>query len=48
MQVIKEPTRITDKSKTLVDLEFMNIKYCTGAGVLNYIVSDHMPAYIFL
>ena len=46
IQMIKEPTRYSARSHTTIDLAFTNIKYCTGAGVLNYNISDHKLIYI--
>ena len=42
-QKIDAPTRWSNKSKSTIDLIFTNMKYCTGAGVINYNISDHMP-----
>lgn len=30
----------------MIDLTFTNMKYCTGAGTINYNISDHKPIYI--
>ena len=45
-QMITLPTRIAKQKKSIIDLAFTNIKYCTGFGVLNYNISDHKPIYI--
>jgi hypothetical protein len=44
--MIKDPTRITKTSKTLIDLALTDIKYCTSSGILNYNISDHKPIFI--
>lgn len=45
-QVITTPTRITRYNKTIIDLAFTNMKYCTETGTLNYNISDHKPIYV--
>ena len=45
-QLIKTPTRITNKSKTLIDLIFTNVKSVKNSGVLSNIMSDHLPVFL--
>ena len=45
-QMITKATRYSDKAQTTIDLAFTNIKYCKGAGVINYNISDHKLIYI--
>ena len=45
-QMIQDPTRYSNKTQTMIDLAFTNIKFCTGAGVLNYNISDHKAIYV--
>ena len=47
-QLIKEPTRITDKSSTLIDLIFTNCPervVCSGVGHIS--ISDHSLVYVY-
>ena len=41
-QIVDEPTRITDKSITLIDLVFLNMQNVTNKGVIDCNFSDHM------
>ena len=47
-QVIRNPTRVTNKTSSLIDLIFTNIKpiLISETGVMNICISDHMPVYI--
>ena len=47
-QIIKSSTRVTNRSSSLIDLIFTNIRpaLINGAGVLNVAISDHMPVYV--
>ena len=45
-QLIKTPTRITNKSKTVIDLIFTNVKSVKNSGVLSNIMSDHLPVFL--
>ena len=45
-QYIKEPTRITSKSRTILDVIMTNMNFVKESGVLDIIISDHLPVYI--
>ena len=45
-QMISEPTRITVRSKSTIDLIWTNMAHVSNSGTLNRILSDHMPVYI--
>ena len=45
-QLIKDATRNTKKSKTLVDLVSTNSKYISAAGTLEHCFSDHQPVFV--
>ena len=46
-QLIKEPTRITHQSKTLIDHIFVSEDvHVSNSGVLSWFVSDHNPVYV--
>lgn len=45
-QIISSPTRITQKSSTLIDHIYTNSNLITHSGVLACNVSDHMPCFI--
>ena len=45
-QVIKETTRNTDKSKTLIDLILTNAKHIDASGTLDSFISDHQPIFV--
>ena len=45
-QLIKDPTRITPKTKTTIDLIWSNANNVQNSGVLDTILSDHMPVYM--
>ena len=46
-QIIKEPTRITSESKTLIDHIYVSDDVnVSNSGVLSWSVSDHNPVYI--
>ena len=46
---ILQPTRITEKSKTLIDNIFMNsLEYDTFSGNLTTLISDHLPQFLIL
>ena len=46
VQLIKDPTRVTIRSKTTIDLIWTNIGHVSESGVLETILSDHLPVYI--
>ena len=45
-QYIKNTTRNTDKSQSLIDLALSNSQYIDQAGTLDHFISDHQPIYI--
>ena len=45
-QVIKSHTRVSQKSKSLIDLIITDIEHCAAAGVINLHISDHQPVYL--
>lgn len=45
-QMIGKPTRITNRSNTLIDIILTNIKNVAYAGCVNYQISDHCPVYL--
>ena len=46
---ILQPTRITEKSKTLIDNISMNsLEYDTFSGNLTTLISDHLPQFLIL
>ena len=45
-QYIKNPTRITNKVKSTIDMIFSNMDYIAEVGVLNNQISDHQPIFI--
>ena len=45
-QHIKETTRNTDKSKTLIDLILSNANHISESGTLDTFISDHQPIFI--
>lgn len=45
-QQIKQPTRVTLRCSTLIDIILTNMKNIAYTGCLNYQVSDHCPVYI--
>ena len=45
-QVIRDTTRNTDKSKTLLDLIMTNAKHVNCSGTLNSFISDHQPIFV--
>ena len=45
-QYIKNTTRNTDKSKTLIDLAMSNSKSVNCSGTLEHFISDHQPIYL--
>ena len=45
-QYIKNPTRITNKVKSPIDLIFSNMDCIAEVGVLNNQISDHQPIFI--
>ena len=44
-QLIKKPRRITNTSKSLIDLIMTNSRYISKSGTLDHFVSDHQPIY---
>ena len=45
-QIIKDTTRNTDKSKTLIDLILTNTKDIAASGTLHTFISDHQPIFV--
>ena len=47
-KIIKSPTRVTNTSRSTIDLIFTNIGKVLlhGSGVINVSVSDHMPIFM--
>ena len=45
-QYIKNPTRITNRVKSTIDLIFSNMSYIAEVGVLTNQISDHQPIFI--
>ena len=45
-QYIKNPTRITYKIRSTIDLIFSNMNYIAEVGVLKNQISDHQPIFI--
>ena len=45
-QFIKNTTRNTDKSKSLLDIAFSNSKFVSLSGTLNHFISDHQPLFL--
>ena len=49
VQTIKDPTRVTTKSETIIDLIFTNCaQECPNNGVIEENLSDHYVTYIQL
>lgn len=45
-QQIKQPTRVTQRCSTLIDIILTNMKNIAYSGCLSYQISDHCPVYI--
>ena len=47
-QIIKKHTRVTNKSKSIIDLIFTNIRepHIENSGVIDIAIYDHMPVYL--
>ena len=45
-QIIRETTRNTDKTKTLLDLILTNADNIADSGTLDMFISDHQPVYV--
>lgn len=45
-QLISEPTRVTNRSKSCIDLIFTDIRSVSLSGVIEYSVSDHFPVFL--
>ena len=45
-QFIKNSTRNTDRSQTLIDIAFSNSKFVGKSGTLEHYISDHQPIYL--
>ena len=45
-QLITEPTRITQATRTLLDLIITNMNLVQESGVLDYVISDHLPVFV--
>ena len=46
VQLIRDPTRITARSKSTIDLIWTDITCVSESGVIGTILSDHMPVYM--
>lgn len=47
-QLIKDPTRITNKSVSLIDHLYTNSSHCSMSGTLNFNITDHLPVFCAL
>ena len=45
-QLIKEHTRVSGNSKSMIDLIITDIEHCMTSGVINLHISDHQPVYL--
>ena len=45
-QLIRESTRITNRSKSTIDLIFTNISHIKDSGAIDIAISDHRPVYL--
>ena len=45
-QLITNPTRITQTTRTLLDIIITNMNFVKESGVLDYVISDHLPVYV--
>ena len=45
-QLIKDPTRITNRCKSTIDLIWSNMEHISNSGVMDTILSDHLPVYV--
>ena len=45
VQLIKEPTRVTNRVKSMIDLMFIDMNHVTESGVIPYMIADHFPTY---
>ena len=45
-QTIKETSRNTDRTKTLLDLILTNADHITDSGTIDMFISDHQPVYV--
>lgn len=47
-QLVKVPTRITDKTSSMIDLCFTDLNHVSLAGVLDMNMSDHFPTVVLI
>ena len=45
-QLIETPTRITNRTVSIIDLIFTDMEYISSSGVLDYKISDHLPVFV--
>ena len=45
VQLIKEPTRVTNRVKSMIDLIFVNMNHVIATGVIPNMIADHFPTY---
>lgn len=45
-QLIKEPTRVTDKGHSVIDVVLTNMKNIYRSGCLDFMASDHNPVFV--
>ena len=45
-QLIQKPTRTNETSKSCIDLIFTNMEHIISAGVLDVLISDHLPTFL--
>ena len=45
-QLIQKPTRTSNTSKSCIDLIFTNMEYIISSGVLDILISDHLPTFL--
>ena len=45
-QLIKAHTRNAKSSASMIDLVFTNMDHCNNSGVLDLVLSDHLPVYV--
>ena len=44
-QLIETPTKITQATKTLLDIIITNMNFIKVSGVHDYVISDHLPVF---
>lgn len=45
-QMINEPSRITNKSSSLIDLAYTDMTHIRSSGTINSNISDHLPIFL--